>query len=46
LIKVAEMARSFADVFKAGDWAYLAGLWHEPVFTIEDTIPFLQSPAE
>jgi CRISPR-associated endonuclease/helicase Cas3 len=29
LIKVAEMARSFADVFKAGDWAYLAGLWHD-----------------
>jgi CRISPR-associated endonuclease/helicase Cas3 len=42
LTRVAEMARSFADVFNVGDWAYLAGLWHESVFTIEDMIPFLR----
>ncbi|MDI7260514.1 MAG: CRISPR-associated endonuclease Cas3'' [Thermodesulfobacteriota bacterium] len=29
LKKVAEMARTFADDFNAGDWAYLAGLWHD-----------------
>lgn len=29
LKNVAEMARSFADVFGAGDWGYLAGLWHD-----------------
>lgn len=26
---VAEMARTFADDFNAGDWGYLAGLWHD-----------------
>ncbi len=29
LRSVAEMARKFADDFKAGDWAYLAGIWHD-----------------
>lgn len=30
LKKVAEMARTFANDFSAGDWgAYLAGLWHD-----------------
>ncbi len=29
LKNVAEMARSFADAFGAGDWGYLAGLWHD-----------------
>ena len=29
LEKVAEMARRFADDFYAGDWGYLAGLWHD-----------------
>ena len=29
LKKVAEMARKFGNEFKAGDWAYLAGLWHD-----------------
>lgn len=29
LKKVAELARSFADEFGAGDWGYLAGLWHD-----------------
>jgi CRISPR-associated endonuclease/helicase Cas3 len=29
LIRVAEMARSFGNEFNAGDWAYLAGLWHD-----------------
>lgn len=29
LRKVAEMARQFAEPFGAGDWAYLAGLWHD-----------------
>jgi hypothetical protein len=40
LIRVAEMARTFAEDFQAGDWGYLAGLRPEPVFTIENTIPF------
>lgn len=26
---VAELARSFADDFGAGEWGYLAGLWHD-----------------
>lgn len=26
---VAELARSFAENFGAGDWGYLAGLWHD-----------------
>ena len=26
---VAEKARDFASVFHSGDWAYLAGLWHD-----------------
>ena len=26
---VAKLARSFADEFGAGDWGYLAGLWHD-----------------
>jgi len=26
---VAELARTFADDFHAGDWGYLAGLWHD-----------------
>ncbi len=26
---VAELARRFADDFGAGEWAYLAGLWHD-----------------
>lgn len=29
LKNVAEMARSCADSFCAGDWGYLAGLWHD-----------------
>ncbi|MCG6534995.1 MAG: CRISPR-associated endonuclease Cas3'', partial [Syntrophales bacterium LBB04] len=29
LKRVAELARSFADEFGAGDWGYLAGLWHD-----------------
>lgn len=29
LKNVAEMARLFADAFGAGDWGYLAGLWHD-----------------
>ena len=29
LKKVAEMARQFAEDFKAGDWSYAAGLWYE-----------------
>ncbi len=29
LKNVAEMARSFAEDFGAGDWGYLAGLWHD-----------------
>ena len=29
LNNVAERARSFADVFGAGEWGYLAGLWHD-----------------
>jgi len=29
LKRAAELARSFADEFGAGDWGYLAGLWHD-----------------
>ncbi len=29
LKNVAERARKFAEPFKGGDWAYLAGLWHD-----------------
>ena len=29
LENVAEMAQLFADAFDAGDWGYLAGLWHD-----------------
>lgn len=29
LKKVAELARDFANDFGAGDWGYLAGLWHD-----------------
>ena len=36
LKEVAEMARGFADDFHAGDWGYLAGLWHDiGKYTIE-----------
>lgn len=29
LVATAERARQFADEFGAGDWAYIAGLWHD-----------------
>jgi len=29
LKNVAELARTFAEDFGAGDWAYLARLWHD-----------------
>lgn len=29
LLNVANLARSFAEEFGAGEWAYLAGLWHD-----------------
>jgi CRISPR-associated endonuclease/helicase Cas3 len=29
LKKLSELARKFADDFNAGDWGYLAGLWHD-----------------
>jgi len=29
LKKVAEMAGRFAEDFNAGDWGYVAGLWHD-----------------
>lgn len=29
LKNVAEMARSFSNDFKAGEWGYLAGIWHD-----------------
>ena len=29
LKKVAEMTRDFANDFGAGEWGYLAGLWHD-----------------
>ena len=29
LKNVAEKARLFAEAFGAGDWGYLAGLWHD-----------------
>ena len=29
LIQTAKMAKLFAEPFKAGDWAYLTGLYHD-----------------
>jgi len=29
LRNVADMARAFAELFDAGEWGYLAGLWHD-----------------
>ena len=29
LINVAKLASNFAEYFGTGEWAYLAGLWHE-----------------
>ena len=29
LTDTAKLARSFADAFGSGEWAYLAGLWHD-----------------
>jgi len=29
LKKVAELAQSFAEAFEAGEWGYVAGLWHD-----------------
>ena len=29
LFRTAELARKFGDEFGSGDWAYLAGLWHD-----------------
>lgn len=29
LLNVAELAKKFGDEFGSGDWAYLAGLWHD-----------------
>lgn len=41
LENVAEMARGFASVFNAGDWGYLAGLWHDLGKYFDDPqIPF------
>lgn len=39
LKNVAGMARSFADAFGAGDWGYLAGLWHDIGKYFETTRP-------
>ena len=30
LLNVANLAKQFAEAFNAGDWAYLAELWHDP----------------
>ncbi|MDD5433848.1 MAG: CRISPR-associated helicase Cas3' [Nitrospira sp.] len=29
LLSVANLAKKFAEAFNSGDWAYLAGLWHD-----------------
>lgn len=29
LLNVAKLARTFADEFGCGKWAYLSGLWHD-----------------
>ena len=29
LMETANLARTFAEKFGAGDWGYLAGLWHD-----------------
>jgi HD superfamily phosphohydrolase YqeK len=41
LKNVAEMARRFANDFHAGDWGYLAGLWHDfGKYSDDPQIPF------
>lgn len=35
LRKVAERAKGFTEPFGAGEWAYLAGLWHDLGFICE-----------
>lgn len=29
LLNIASLAKEFAEVFNSGDWAYVAGLWHD-----------------
>lgn len=29
LLNVASLTKKFAEAFNFGDWAYLAGLWHD-----------------
>ena len=29
LLNVAGIAKGFAEAFNSGDWAYMAGLWHD-----------------
>ena len=41
---VAEMARAFANDFGAGEWDYLAGLWHDlGKYAIRPQMAFTQS---
>lgn len=43
---VAEKARDFASVFNAGEWAYLAGLWHDLGKYSEEFQAYLRSQSE
>jgi len=46
LTNVADLAKFFADDFGAGDWAYLAGLWHDLGKYSEEFQNMLQSASE
>lgn len=41
LLNVANLARSFAEEFSAGEWAYLAGLWHDLSKLMSDCQSFI-----
>lgn len=46
LLGVAGLVKSFADEFGSGDWAYLAGLWHDLGKYSEDFQKMLLTSAE
>ncbi|MBI1811671.1 MAG: CRISPR-associated helicase Cas3' [Nitrospirae bacterium] len=46
LLNVAELAKKFGDEFGSGDWAYLAGLWHDMGKYSEDFQKMLLASAD
>ncbi|MBI5406486.1 MAG: CRISPR-associated helicase Cas3' [Nitrospirae bacterium] len=45
LLNVASLAKKFAEAFNSGDWAYLAGLWHDLGKYSEDFQKMLRTAA-